>query len=393
MSSLDASVSDLSSLQGFYSWTDTLKGVYYGPGSVVHALPKLLETLGVKKALIVTGRSLYEKTDVVSKVESILKEHSAFGTTFFDIGEHSPISGIRKGIQKYKENGCECIVAVGGGSPIDASKAMLYEIQKEFGGKTPPQIAIPTTLSAAEYTVGAGFTNDEGHKVAVSSQELAPAGIILDAELTLATPERLWLSTGIRALDHAVENLYRPLVPSPVKVLCYAALADLFKYLPESKANPAAVDIRQKLQVASWMSLWPIKYERYSALGLSHALGHKLGARYGIPHGITSCLTLASTVFLKSEIASQADKEALAMALLYLQQPTTGSVEGDVRRLATLINELVIGLGLRSTLSAYKVPKEDLTSIASAALAGDNDPQLPKVVKLLESIYSETRLV
>lgn len=67
MSSLDASVSDSSSLQGFYSWTDTLKGVYYGPGSVVHALPKLLETLGVKKALIVTGRSLYEKVSTNSQ--------------------------------------------------------------------------------------------------------------------------------------------------------------------------------------------------------------------------------------------------------------------------------------------------------------------------------------
>lgn len=93
------------------------------------------------------------QTDVVSKVELILKEHSAFGTTFFEIGEHSPISGIRNGIQKYKETGCECIVAVGGGSPIDASKAILYNIQKEFGGRTPPQIAIPTTLSAAEYSV------------------------------------------------------------------------------------------------------------------------------------------------------------------------------------------------------------------------------------------------
>ena len=61
MSSLDTSVLDSPPLQGFYSWTDTLKGVYYGPGSVVHALPKLLDTLGVKKALIVTGRTLYEK--------------------------------------------------------------------------------------------------------------------------------------------------------------------------------------------------------------------------------------------------------------------------------------------------------------------------------------------
>ncbi|KAF8161165.1 alcohol dehydrogenase IV [Crassisporium funariophilum] len=387
MSSLDATVYDPSALHGFYGWTDTLKGVYFGPGSVTTALPKLLNTLGVKRALIVTGKTLHEKTDVVRKVEAILKEHDAWGGTFCEIGEHTPIAGIKNGIKKYRENGCDCIVAVGGGSPVDASKAILYNIQKESGGKTPPQIAIPTTLSAAEYSIGAGFTNEDGQKVAVSSQELAPAGIILDAELTLATPERLWLSTGIRALDHAVENLYRPLVPYPVKVLCYSAIADLFKYLPESKANPTDVNIRQKLQIASWMSLWPMKQEKYSALGLSHALGHKLGARYSIPHGITSCLTLAPTVLLKSEIASEADKEALAAALFYLRHPATGSVDGDVRRLASLINELVKSLGVQTTLSQYNVPKQEFNSIASGALGREDDPQQPKVVKLLEGIH------
>jgi len=90
---------------------------------------------------------------VVKKVEGILKEHDAWGGTFFEIGEHSPIAGIRNGIQQYDKTGCDCIVAVGGGSPVDASKAMLYNIQKSKGGKTPPQIAIPTTLSAAEYSV------------------------------------------------------------------------------------------------------------------------------------------------------------------------------------------------------------------------------------------------
>ena len=84
------------------------------------------------------------------------------------------------------------------------------------------------------------------------------------------------------------ENLYRPLVTIPSKMLGYAALKDLFKYLPESKKDPKNVAVRQRLQVASWMSLWPMKLERYSALGLSHSLGHKLGARYSIPHGITS---------------------------------------------------------------------------------------------------------
>lgn len=148
--------------------------------------------------------------------------------------------------------------------------------------------------------VGAGFTNDDGVKVAVSSQELAPAGIILDAELTLATPERLWYVGFLCAWMTSVseyllqviyghqstrsccwwiknsniicnrdpdrlpsENLYRPLITHPQKVLCYAALADLFKYLPESKADPSSVEIRQRLQIASWMSLWPIKLEKY----------------------------------------------------------------------------------------------------------------------------------
>lgn len=87
------------------------------------------------------------------RVENILKGHDAWGATFFEIGEHTPIAGIRNGIAKYKEVGCDFIVSVGGGSPVDASKAILYNIQLELGGKTPPQVAIPTTLSAAEYSV------------------------------------------------------------------------------------------------------------------------------------------------------------------------------------------------------------------------------------------------
>jgi len=383
MSQLDESTA----LHGYYGWTDTLKGVYYGPGSLKTALPKLLDALKVKKALVVTGKSLYHKTDVVKKVESVLKERGAHGGTFYEIGEHSPIAGIKNGIKAFQDAGADVIVSVGGGSPIDASKAIIYTIQQEAGGAYYRQIAIPTTLSAAEYTTGAGFTNEKGEKTGVSSQELPPAGVILDAELTLPTPERLWLSTGLRALDHAVENLYRPLVPLPIKVLCYSAIADLFHYLPESKANPQALDIRQKLQIASWMSLWPLKLEKYSALGLSHALGHKLGAAYGIPHGITSCLTLAPVVALKADIASQEDKESIAAALFYLRKPSTGSVEGDVRKVASEIDGLVLSLGLKSNLAEYKVPIADLPKIASGAMGGNDGPDFPKVVKLLEGLY------
>jgi alcohol dehydrogenase class IV len=140
----------------------------------------------------------------VKKVASVLSQRSAHAGTFSEIGQHSPIAGIRAGLEAFKSTNADIIVSVGGGSPIDASKAILFHLQKETGGAFKRQIAIPTTLSAAEYTVGAGFTNDQGKKESISNPQLAPSGIILDAELTLATPERLWLSTGMRAVDHAV---------------------------------------------------------------------------------------------------------------------------------------------------------------------------------------------
>jgi len=323
----------------------------------------------------------------VRKVESILKDHNAYGSTFWEIGEHAPVAGIREGIDAFKSCGADIIVAVGGGSPIDASKVILLNLQREAGGPYAKQIAIPTTLSAAEYTYVAGYTDDEGNKVGVNSPELAPAGIILDSELTLSTPERLWLSTGIRALDHAIEGLYRPGQIPPLKTLFYRAAADLFEYLPKSKADPENVTVRQKLQLASWMSMWPIKMEKLTGLGLSHSLGYKLGATYGISHGITSCLTLGPTVGLEADIASQEDKEWLAGALFYLQEPSTGTVEGDVRKLSEKINQLVADLGLKSSLAEYKVPKEDLHKIAAGALGSESDPSFPKVYQVLAGMY------
>ncbi|KAH8104221.1 hypothetical protein DFH11DRAFT_1765457 [Phellopilus nigrolimitatus] len=88
-----------SMLSGSYAYTDTLKGVYYGPGCVAAALSKLLATLGATMALVVTGRSLHEKTDVVRRVEVILREHGAYSATFWEIGEHTPVAGIKSGVQ------------------------------------------------------------------------------------------------------------------------------------------------------------------------------------------------------------------------------------------------------------------------------------------------------
>ncbi|TDL26149.1 alcohol dehydrogenase IV [Rickenella mellea] len=382
------------SIEGFYAYNETLKAVYYGPGSVKTALPKLLEKLGVKKAFIVTGKTLKNKTSVVQSVEDVLKQHNTYTTTFADIGEHAPIAGIKSGLSALKESGADVLVSVGGGSPIDGAKAMIYHLQKETNGPFLKHIAVPTVLSAAEFSVSfiAGLTNEKGEKTGVSTPELAPAGIILDAELTLATPEKLWLSTGIRALDHAVESLYRAGAPRPIKVLCLASIASLFKYLPESKADPKNVEVRQRLQIAAWMSLWPLQLDTYSPLGLSHVLGYRLGAKYGVPHGITSCLTLASVVALQAEVASAEDKEVLADALWHIKVPSTGSVDGDVLKLSEEIASLVTKLGLRTDLAAFNIPRSDVPKIAELTVGSTSNALYPKVVQLLDGLYGSSKL-
>jgi alcohol dehydrogenase class IV len=89
----------------------------------------------------------------VKRVEGILREQNRYAGTFHDIGQHSPISGIRAGVEAFKTSGADIIVSVGGGSPIDASKAIIFFLHEELGGEFFRHIAIPTTLSAAEYSV------------------------------------------------------------------------------------------------------------------------------------------------------------------------------------------------------------------------------------------------
>ena len=89
----------------------------------------------------------------MKRVEGVLKQHNAYAATFYEIGQHTPVAGIHSGLKVFKESGADIIVSVGGGSPIDAAKAILYFYQQETGGEFLHQLAIPTTLSAAEYTV------------------------------------------------------------------------------------------------------------------------------------------------------------------------------------------------------------------------------------------------
>ena len=118
----------------------------------------------------------------------------------------------------------------------------------------------------------AGYTSEQGHKIGISHPSLCPRQILYDANLTIYTPPRLWLSSGMRALDHAIEMLYHPLAPeTPNKLLSLSVVAELMRLLPRSQREPENEEIRQRLQVVAFGSLFSILAK--GGLGLSHSMG------------------------------------------------------------------------------------------------------------------------
>ncbi len=155
------------------------------------------EARSFERAFVVTGRTLYEKTDLVRRVEGLLGEKHA--GTYVGMSEHTPGSAVEEAAGRAGD--ADLLVGVGGGSVIDGTKAVAVRLGYPF------QVAVPTTLSGAEWAHRVGVTDEaKGRKAGFADERAVPPVVILDPQATVFTPERLWLSTGIRALDHAVEG-------------------------------------------------------------------------------------------------------------------------------------------------------------------------------------------
>ncbi|KAF2457793.1 alcohol dehydrogenase [Lineolata rhizophorae] len=370
-----------SSVQGHYT-ASPVKHMIYGLGAIQNLL-SLVQSIGASKAFIITGRSL-SKTPVIKQVQSILGD--AHAGTFNEIGQHAPIDAIRKAITLFKESSADILVSVGGGSPIDSAKVVAHTFHGDTG-KWIPQIAVPTTLSVAETTQNAGFTNDEGQKVGISDSELVPKAVLYDGELALHTPIELWTSTGLRALDHALELLYHPQASEfPTKRLGLEAIRDLFAYLPASKAKPEDVEVRQRLLIAAYGALFPFLYR--GSVGLSHSIGHAVGAAYGIPHGITSCMSLAPVLHHKADSSEEAARQ-IARALPYIGKKAAaeGNHKAAAHAVADAVDELVTNLGLKRALAMYNVPPGQEEAIAIRGLRSPEHPDLEACKKIVRGLY------
>jgi maleylacetate reductase len=311
------------------------KRVHFGAGS----LEKIQEeALAKDRAFIVTGRTVFEKTDLIRRVEEILGEKH--GGTFPGMGEHTPGSSVEEAAGRAR--GSDLLVSVGGGSVVDGTKAVARELGY------PTHVAVPTTLSGAEWAHRVGVTDEEsGRKGGFADPKTVPQVVVLDPETTLFTPEKLWLSTGIRALDHAVEGLLYGGEHPVTDVTGFEGARRLLAYLPRSREDPEDLDARSELQLAAWLAYFgPFN----TPMGLSHALGRRIGASYGVPHGYTSCVTLAPSLEVGRDSVPEERWRRLEEAL--------GG--GPAKRIAALVQEL----GLPGRLRDVGVPEEDLRSIA-----------------------------
>lgn len=334
---------------------------------VIYGRPaqEVVADIAASRVLVVTTQSLASSSGV-ERVVSALGERCS--GVFAGVRAHSPRQDVVDGAEYARRLDCDLLVAIGGGSAIDATKAMQLCLwvgirnsselaAYRFGAgcaliqPTIRMIAIPTTLSAAEFTPFAGVTDSARQvKEGYYHPDLAPRKVVLDPAMTLDTPAELWFSTGMKAVDHAVEQLSNPERAPYADALSEAALGRLSRALRDSHERFEDLEARLDCQLGMWLAMSGAAAGR--GLGASHAIGHTLGGMLGVPHGLTSAVILPAVLRWNESVLGE--RGSLVSRLL------GGGALGP----ADAVKRLCIDLGLPTSLARVGVRPEQFRAIA-----------------------------
>lgn len=331
---------------------------------------------GCKRLFIVTSRTLNRKTPAVDALRRTLGPLCV--GTFDECREHTPRESVFAAAEAVRAVDPDLIVTFGGGTAIDTVKVMLIVMAEGLtrtsqlddfrigvnpdGSRRTPrinpppmrQVVVSTTLSAAEFSNLGGCTDTaRGIKDAYSAREIGAASVILDPGVTVHTPEWLWLSTGIRALDHAVEGLCSIEASPLIEATALEALRLLGNALERTRVTPTDLQARLSCMQGAWLSGFAIFKVPF---GASHGIGHSLGAVTGMSHGYTSCVMLPH-VMRYNRLHCGERMERIAAGL--------GREDGDA---AAAVAELVSRLGLPTRLRDAGVRQDQLRQIAAGAM-------------------------
>ena len=288
------------------------RDIYFGKD----AISELKNLKGYKKAIIVTGGSSMKKGGFLQRVEDVLKE-TEIETLLFEGVEPDPsIETVFRGAKAMQEFEPDVIVAIGGGSPIDAAKAMwvFYEypnltfddIKEPFSmpklRKKAIFVAIPSTSgTATEVTAFSVITDYSTHiKYPLADFEITPDIAILDESIPLTMPKKLTAHTGMDAMTHAIEAYVATARSSFSDPLALKAISDIYDSIVASYNEDA--EARGKMHIAQCLAGMAFSN---ALLGIVHSLAHKVGAQYGIPHGCCNAIMLPYVIQYNSRVCME----------------------------------------------------------------------------------------
>jgi len=360
---------------GTFSFPAIERLVYGKPAA--EALAAEATRIGAKRVFLVVSGTMNRSTDEVEKVRAALGERCA--GTYDKVPPFNPRSAVFEAAAQARAADADLVVTFGGGSVTEAGKVVRICLQHgitghdgldrlkvvvnadgtriapEYEGPRIPQIAIPTTLSAGEFMANGGATDERvQRKFSFANPLMIPRVVIFDPAVTVHTPLWVWLSTGIRAVDHATEGLCSPM-SNPISDGIYQqALRLLGPSLTKTKRDPADLDAR----LDSMLGIWLAMAGRHGGaeMGASHAIGHVLGGSCGVPHGYTSCVMLPNV--LRYNRSANAERQRLVAEALGYPGKDAADVVGD------LISEL----GLPRRLADVGIAPDKFALIATTVM-------------------------
>jgi len=345
---------------------------------------------GAKRVFIISTRSLsrLENGPLQRIVKALGPRHVG---TYPAVHAHSPREDVIAAAAAARAAGADLLVAVGGGSVIDATKAVQMclwlglesvEAMEPYRGGVaadirrqiePPDnpirmVTVSTTLSASEFTPTSGVTDTKTQaKQSFSYRLLVPRSVILDPAATLDTPEWLLFSTGIRSVDHAVESYCSPLANPATEALSLQGLRLLSLALPRIKAEPQNLKARLDAQFGMWQAITPAAAGAGS--GASHGIGYVLGATFGVAHGHTSCVMLPAVLRWNAAVNGER------------QQALSEAMGSPQKKAADLVARLVAVLDQPGSLRAVNIKRENFEEIAERAMTYGPVRMNPRPIK------------
>jgi maleylacetate reductase len=348
------------------------------------AIVAQMHRLGARRAFLMVSGTLNRETPEIDKIREALGSRCA--AIFDAMPPHTPREAVIAAAEQARAADADLIVTVGGGSITDGAKAVQLclandirtvegiDTVRSIKGAAPDmtaptvrQISVPTTIAGGEFSALAGVTNLRTKvKEMLRHERVMPRAVILDPAVTVHTPLWLWLSTGIRAVDHCVEGLCSREAHPYADAQALKGLSMLTQALPRVKADSRDLDARMDCQIGTWLSMGPLSSG--VPMGASHGIGYVLGAAFDVPHGYTSCVMLPSV--MRWNKSANAERQALVSAAM-------GRPGNDA---ADVLDSFIRNLGMPRSLQDVRIGPEHFDRIAEQAMATPWIPRNPRQI-------------